>query len=296
MLPLSLHESRRRGDAEFPVAYYDLTPSHPRYYMPFHWHQEWELIRIVRGSACFIINEQEILAQAGDVLLIAEGFLHGGRPEDPSCRYECLVFDLPALFSGVSSMKRLLADLEKPGMPPQVFYPQSRYPELTALFAQVTDLCGLLAGNAQPESLRLGLRMQVFGLFSQILGIITCEHLFETGIRPDSSCHVSQLKPVLEYIERSYGTPITLESLAALAGVSPKYFCALFRQLTQKTPMDYVILYRIEQACILLRQTGLPITEVSLRCGFNDSAYFARRFKKQTGMTPMKYRKQEIPE
>ena len=66
----------------------------------------------------------------------------------------------------------------------------------------------------------------------------------------------------------------------------------LFRQITHKTPMEYVLFYRIEQACILLTTTNLPITEISFRCGFNDSGYFARRFKMQTGVSPSRYRKQ----
>lgn len=58
------------------------------------------------------------------------------------------------------------------------------------------------------------------------------------------------------------------------------------------TPMDYVNQYRIEQACHQLLTTDFPITEVAFNCGFNDSSYFIKVFKKYKGTTPKKYLKQ----
>jgi len=64
----------------------------------------------------------------------------------------------------------------------------------------------------------------------------------------------------------------------------------VFRDTFQQTPIDYLNYYRIEQACLLLAETLLPITEVAYRCGFNDSAYFVKVFKKYKKLTPKKYR------
>ncbi|MBQ4165586.1 MAG: helix-turn-helix transcriptional regulator, partial [Oscillospiraceae bacterium] len=47
---------------------------------------------------------------------------------------------------------------------------------------------------------------------------------------------------------------------------------------------------RIRRACSLLRENTLSITEVALRCGFSDSNYFSRAFRKCCGMTPSQYR------
>ena len=63
-------------------------------------------------------------------------------------------------------------------------------------------------------------------------------------------------------------------------------------EIIHRTPMDYVIFYRIEQACVLLSTTPLSVTEISMMCGFNDSGYFTKQFRKLTGTTPLKYRKQ----
>ena len=48
---------------------------------------------------------------------------------------------------------------------------------------------------------------------------------------------------------------------------------------------------RIRRASALLRESTLPITEIALRCGFGDSNYFSRAFRKASGMTPSQFRK-----
>jgi two-component system response regulator YesN len=55
--------------------------------------------------------------------------------------------------------------------------------------------------------------------------------------------------------------------------------------------MDYLNFYRIEQAAHMLDSTELSVTEVGNRCGFWESSYFTKVFRKKTGMTPTEYRK-----
>jgi len=99
------------------------------------------------------------------------------------------------------------------------------------------------------------------------------------------------MKPVLEYIESHYSTAVTLEDLAQVAGMNPKYFCRVFRSLIHHSPVDYLNFYRIEQAANLLDSTDLPVTEVGNRCGFWESSYFTKVFKKYKGTTPAAYRR-----
>ena len=74
--------------------------------------------------------------------------------------------------------------------------------------------------------------------------------------------------------------------------MNPKYFCRFFRQITLRTPIDYLNYYRIECAREQLAATDASITEVALGCGFNDISYFTKTFKKYMGLTPRQYMKQ----
>ena len=102
---------------------------------------------------------------------------------------------------------------------------------------------------------------------------------------------ILQLKQVLEFIEKNYANPITLQELSASVSMSPKYFCKFFSEMTHQTPVDYLNRQRIEEACFQLAATDDSITEIAYRNGFNDLSYFIRTFKKYKGMTPGKYRR-----
>lgn len=88
-------EHRKQGTFNFPIAYYHQTPLSPRYYMPYHWHTHYEIMRIVSGSFHLTLDNLTTTYHAGDVIFITQGVLHGGEPED--CVYECIVFDLNML-------------------------------------------------------------------------------------------------------------------------------------------------------------------------------------------------------
>ena len=98
------------------------------------------------------------------------------------------------------------------------------------------------------------------------------------------------MKNVLTYIRNNYGEPITLDELAAVAGMSPRYFCRAFAALTGRTPIAYLNYYRIECACERLTLTDKSVTEIAFSCGFNDMSYFSRVFKQLKGTTPTAYR------
>jgi AraC-like DNA-binding protein len=101
---------------------------------------------------------------------------------------------------------------------------------------------------------------------------------------------IDQIRAVLEYIEQHYSSTITLSSMATVAGMNPKYFCRVFKEVTQQTPMDYVIFYRVEQSANMLTNTDLSVLEIAMECGFNDYSYFIKTFKKLKSMTPKQYR------
>ena len=92
-------------------------------------------------------------------------------------------------------------------------------------------------------------------------------------------------------MESSYNLPLTLDEISASVGMSPKYFCRFFHEMTHRTPIDYLNYYRIERACYQLITTDLSITEIAYASGFNDLSYFIKTFKKYKGTTPKQYLK-----
>ena len=99
-----------------------------------------------------------------------------------------------------------------------------------------------------------------------------------------------KLAAVFSHIERSFAQPIALGELAALTGLTPQYFCSLFKKATSQTPVEYVNLVRLRHAKELLLQTKLTVQEIAAQVGIEDPSYFCALFKRYEHMTPVTFR------
>src|SRR5262249_81329 len=97
-----------------------------------------------------------------------------------------------------------------------------------------------------------------------------------------------RLKRVLDYIGENLTDEIGLAELAALAGMSPHYFCELFKESMGCPPHRFVLLQRLDRAKELLRSGKLTIREAGSSVGFQNPSHFARMFHRYVGITPTK--------
>ena len=100
-----------------------------------------------------------------------------------------------------------------------------------------------------------------------------------------------RMRDVAAYLCEHAGEQITLTEVADHFALSPSHLSRIFHQETGFGIREYLIHYRIRQACDLLLNSGLTITQIADRCGFSDSNYFGDAFKKATGLSPREYRK-----
>lgn len=99
-----------------------------------------------------------------------------------------------------------------------------------------------------------------------------------------------KLSPVFSYIEQALAQPITLGELADLVGLTPQYFCSLFKKATSQTPVEYINLIKLRRAKELLLQTPLTVQEIARRVGIEDASYFCALFKRHEHVTPLTFR------
>ena len=281
MHDLDRNEDRRRGTYEFPFEFHHIDTSHPRYVMSYHWHVEYEIIRILKGQLTVTLDEKSFTADADDVIFIHSGVLHSGIPD--GCIYQCIVFDVNAFLK----LNSVCADYMQKIIHQEVMiyhHFTKKQPEIIQIVNNLFD-----AMWKHPS----GYEMIVIGQFYHFFGSIFGNHYYLDSIpkaRRDYK-RILQLKQVVEFIEKNYASPITLQQLSASVSMSPKYFCRFFSEMTHQTPMDYLNRQRIEQACYQLSTADDSITEIAYRNGFNDLSYFIRTFKKYKGTTPGKYKK-----
>ena len=102
-----------------------------------------------------------------------------------------------------------------------------------------------------------------------------------------SSSHISK---ALDYIYNNLHVKITSEEIADHVGLNPSYFSRLFKSEIGVSVSEYIRNKKIEVAQNMLKYTNYSVAEISTTLAFPTQSYFTEQFKKQTGMTPAKYR------
>jgi len=104
------------------------------------------------------------------------------------------------------------------------------------------------------------------------------------------------LSRVIRYVRENLAQRITLADAAAAAELSPNYLAHLIKKETGRTFTDLVTERRMEKAQELLVHTTLRISDIAGAVGFEDEAYFARRFRQCFHLAPRDYRTRSLPE
>jgi AraC-like DNA-binding protein len=103
--------------------------------------------------------------------------------------------------------------------------------------------------------------------------------------------HVERLKPALDLIDSEMHRQLSLDDLARAVGVTPQYFCDIFRSITSRRPSEYVNQRRVDRAKeLLVSEPNTRIHDIAHRVGFESDSYFATVFRRYEGVSPREYR------
>jgi AraC-like DNA-binding protein len=107
-------------------------------------------------------------------------------------------------------------------------------------------------------------------------------------LQPDEG----RLKYAINYMDEHFQQKISGESLASMSGYSYERFRHLFKETTGVSPQHYLLRKRLDHAKSLLLHTEMTISQVANDSGFVKDSQFSAVFKRETGVTPMAFRKQ----
>jgi AraC family transcriptional regulator len=99
-----------------------------------------------------------------------------------------------------------------------------------------------------------------------------------------------QERVVRDFVEEHLHERIVLADLAAVVGLSRCRFARRFRCSTGRSPHGFVLDRRVARAQLLLTRTGMPLSDVALRCGFADQSHLTRVFRARVGVPPGRFR------
>ncbi|MCD8915928.1 AraC family transcriptional regulator [Staphylococcus simulans] len=106
--------------------------------------------------------------------------------------------------------------------------------------------------------------------------------------------HTPKVNKVLQYIDLNLDQPLTLQCLAEMVELSPAYLSRVFSDELGVTLSQYIIKVRIKVGRDLLVRTKMSVADIAKYVGFKDQSYFTQRFKEVYGMSPLKYRKNNV--
>ncbi len=115
--------------------------------------------------------------------------------------------------------------------------------------------------------------------------------LFSSSVQTASRSQ-ALFEAIRQHIEEHYREPLTRDSVAQAFYISPNYLSHLFQKSGGIGLNEYLNYVRLEQAKNLLKGYDMKVREVAHACGFVDSNYFCRQFKKSTERSPSEYRRQ----
>jgi AraC-like DNA-binding protein len=111
-----------------------------------------------------------------------------------------------------------------------------------------------------------------------------------TEVRFFGESERQDVRPAIEYIHTHFAEKISEATVAALCGMNRFQFSRAFSKTQGITFNDYLIGYRIREACRLFQNPRISVTDVALMVGFSDVSHFGRMFKRHCGVLPSTYR------
>ena len=252
--------------------------------VPPHWHSQLEIFLLLEGSVRVGVGEVMRDIKPGFGCFINTGVIHSVTAlVDAPCRYRSFVFDagiLAGMPGSIFDVKYIRPLMERG--PAYVFldYPGGDAACLAA-FGRAFDAC-----VQEGQGFEFRAREALTEL---ILAVIQKSRVSPTRAAADIG--EERLKQMLTFMNAHLGAAVTLADLAASANVCPREAQRIFGRYLRERPMAYMQRLRIYRAAQMLADTGKPVTEIALDCGFSSPGYFARQFRRITGKSPTAYRR-----
>ena len=281
-----LLEPVQHGSAMFPLEYYPCVFPLGTGSLPVHWHEEFEITYVRKGSCTYQIDLQSYHITEVDFLLLPPEMLHGTvEQSQPEFITDSFVFRLDMLESSIPDFctTRFFVPLASGTIRFPVHLPASDpvVPLLLESFETVRK-----AFLEKPFGYELEIKAQLLHLFFLLYSHVPYQKTDQTH-----TDITDKLKMVLQFIQEHYQSSVTVRELADLCHFSEYHFMRFFKRHMNMTCIEYLNQYRLEMASRQLAKTELPITTIALESGFNNISYFNRVFKKKFGVTPKEYRK-----
>ena len=292
---LNLDQSRRemqsQGTADFPCAGYKThRAGRSEEEIPWHYHEEMELLMISEGTLTVNVPGNEMVLEAGDGIWINSGVLHSARAVS-DCGFRTLVFS-PLLVCGSVDSAISRKYIEPLTKCKSILYSclSEKEPEQSGFFTEFGNAFAAL------EEDKFGYEILVRGFLSRLCLYFRGKYAdmleIDNGAPP---IDVARARKMLDYIHANPGENLRLADLAGIVNISPREALRCFQRVLRISPIQYALKYRVmRSADELSREPGKSVQMIAEQFGFESSSYYTKLFRRYTRCTPTEYRKMKM--
>lgn len=257
------------------------------FYDQLHHHPELQLIYILEGTGDLFVGDSITTFEEGNLFLFGSNQSHVLKSDSKYFRED------------YSDMSRSISIFFHEKSLGDGFFELSETAVIKRLIERAKHSLQFSSDTAQDIGNRMKnlLNKSGFSRFLEVLSILNDLAQQEdykqlagvSNIQPPSDKESERINNVINYILNHYKEDIELGTIAEIANYSKAAFCRFFKQRTRKTFTQFLNEVRIAQACRLLRDTDLNISQIGFESGYNNVSNFNRQFKRITDTTPKKY-------
>jgi AraC-like DNA-binding protein len=276
---LSVERERKQLELTFPFLTWDSTDIN----FPPHWHDCFEIIYVRRGRTYASINGEVHEANAGDLILINSGAVHGFF--DQSEGISCQGFQFGITFFGEDFI-----ELRDTIFNNSVLAAKSISEALSGQLRKLFD-----GTVSEYDHKHTGWQLAVKSKFYEIMLLILRERE-KNPARPASKTASQEAKSILSYIFENFdNSELTLEEAAEVLSMNKFYFTRFFKKHTGQSFHSYLTKTRVDFAKRYLIESKMSIIDIAFSAGFGSLQTFNRVFKTATGRTPSEWRRDNSP-
>lgn len=280
------HEIVQYSDTNIPIYIRSASSTEGNISADAHIHEEIEILYVTSGTLTFSFIDKNVVVHEGEILVINSMFPHCSWHSDNTnivilqFRPEFIINNnlnyyfpyLPLLISGQHASYNLFRIKDNEN------------------FQNIASM--LIGIDKELKERTIAYEFNIMSLIYNILTILFRHNAinYTTIFDFNNKQNLQKLEPVFKYVENHYNENIRLEEVANLINYSPQHFCRLFKDVTNKTFIDYLNSFRINIAIKMIINSNESIYSIYTKTGFSSFSYFNRTFKKYNKYSPQKYR------
>jgi AraC-like DNA-binding protein len=247
----------------------------------WHYHPEYEIVYVIKGRGKRYIGCNTSFYEGSDLAIIGSNVPHLNFHYGIDGEYEAYIIQLSSDFLDVVNQLSEFDDIYffLKGILIGRLYGQDTQKEIALLIKDFNEV---------PKDEQLITLLAILSKLSHAKDFVTLEGKIQIPVHDNVT--QERIKKIYEYVQANFQSEIHISHVSKLVNLSVPAFCRYFKKITQITFSEFVNEFRINKSIQLLLE-GTTVTEACFDSGFKSLSNFNSTFKRQTGSSPLRFKK-----